>query len=505
MKKLPVDIQAFETMREDDYLYVDKTRYIHGMIDKGRFYFLSRPRRFGKSLLISTLKCLFQGRKELFDGLWIAEHGDWEWKEYPIVFFDFNVTPHDTPENFKRGLERNLKKTARTNGVDLEEPLLQQQFEELILALRHKFGMPVIVLLDEYDKPIIDHLGKGEDAIRIARENRDILKRFLGVLKGGEVAPHLRFVFITGVSKFTRVSIFSELNNLIDITMSEPYANLLGYTGRELEECFKEHIERFADKTGASETEVKEKLRRHYDGYRFSDRTKRVYNPFSIVRALSDAHLKNYWFETGTPAFLVNLLAEKEWDLSRIEGMKVSEQLFSTYDLDNLRPAALLFQTGYVTIKDVKSRLYMLDYPNQEVKTSFLEHLLYHVAKESGGDAEECSKFLLLSEYLHQEEYDLFFETVNAIFASIAYTINAQRDEAYFHTIFYLMVCASGANASSEILTSRGRVDLTVEYSDKVFIMEFKCDHGAAAGIKQIHDKGYAEKYKQSGKKLILM
>ncbi|MCP4578635.1 MAG: AAA family ATPase, partial [Deltaproteobacteria bacterium] len=212
MKKLPVDIQTFETMREDGYLYVDKTRFIHRMVDTGRFFFLSRPRRFGKSLTVSTLNCLFRGMKELFQGLWIVEHGNWEWGEYPVISIDFNGLSCDTPENLALSLEESLLNTAKDHGVSLDSKLLKGKFKELILSLHKITGMPVIVLVDEYDKPLIDHLGKGDESLDKGLKNRDILKSFLGVLKDGQVSGKLRFVFITGVSKFSRVSIFSELN-----------------------------------------------------------------------------------------------------------------------------------------------------------------------------------------------------------------------------------------------------------------------------------------------------
>ncbi len=501
--KLPVDIQAFETIRENNYLYVDKTRWVQNMTEDGRYYFLSRPRRFGKSLLVSVLKCLFQGRKELFDGLDIAEHGAWKWQEHPVILIDFNSVSHDTPENFRTGLKIHLKSVGRHYGVSPEASLLKEYFSELILMLHEKTKMPVVILIDEYDKPITDHLGKGDDAMRIAEENRDILKSFLGVLKGGEVAPFIRFVFITGVSKFSQVSIFSELNNLIDLTMSDTYADLLGYTQEELDTQFEEYMAQFADKLGISETAIREKLKRWYDGYRFSDKDIRVYNPFSVLRALSNAKFRNYWFETGTPTFLINLLRERAYPLPNIESLQVSERIFSAYDLERLGAEALLFQTGYVTIKDVKDRTYILDYPNQEVKTSFMEHLLHSFSE--GKNNEENSKFLLLSEYLDTEDFEAFFETITAIFASISYTLSTQRDESHFFMLFYLMVCASGADARSEVLISRGRIDLVVELSDKIFVMEFKCNQSAEDGIRQIVNKGYAEKYRSSDKKLFLM
>ena len=503
LKKLPIGIQAFETMREQGYLYVDKTADIYRLVDEGMFYFLARPRRFGKSLLVSILKCLFQGRKELFQGLWIHQQVDWEWKKHPVVLIDFNGISHDNPENMKLSLGRNLFKIARTYDVTLEEPLLTDQFKELILALYQKTGMPVVILVDEYDKPIIDHLGKGDAVLEIAKANRDILKSFFGVLKEGTVSPLLRFVFLTGISKFSKVSIFSELNNLNDISMNEQYATMLGYTYDELKNHFLEYTEKFAKKVACSQDSIMKKLAEHYNGYRFSENEVKVYNPFSILKAFAEMKFKNYWFETGTPTFLVNLLQKREYDLTKIEKIQVTESLFSTYDIDNLKPEALLFQTGYVTIKDIQENIYTLGYPNQEVKTAFSEILLLSYIR--GIDDTTGSQFIFLSKYLKQEDFDSFFETITAIFASIPYTLNTKRDEAYFHTMFYLMVSASGTNARSEILTSRGRIDLEVEQSDKVYIIEFKCNQSSDVAIKQIQEKGYSEKFKSSDKKLILM
>jgi hypothetical protein len=499
--KLPGGIPSFESIREDGYLYVDKTRHIYQMADGGMYYFMSRPRRFGKSLTVSVLRNLFQGRKELFEGLWIAEHGEWEWKAHPVVLLDFNEISHDTPENLKLSLQRVLKKTAEAYEVISDAPLIKDQFKELILSLCRKTGTRVAVLIDEYDKPLIDHLGKGEKALETAKANRDVLKHFLGVLKGGEVSSVLRFVFLTGVSKFSRVSIFSELNNLKDLTMNRNYADMMGYTQEELETCFADHIEAFADECGQTPDQIKETLKTQYDGYRFSEKDVRVYNPFSVLMSLDEKAFRNYWFETGTPTFLVNLLRERNWYPPEIEGMRATEAVFSTYELDSLKPEALLFQTGYTTIRDTEERLYTFGYPNQEVKTAFLE-ILFHAYTEG---LRNGSRFALLSKYLLMEDYDAFFETVSAIFASVPYVLESRRDEAYFHTLFYLMVCASGADARSEILTCKGRIDLVIEFADKIFIIEFKCGQTADAAIQQIRDKAYDQRFRQSGKKLILM
>jgi hypothetical protein len=360
----------------------------------------------------------------------------------------------------------------------------------------------VVVLIDEYDKPIIDHLGRGEKGLEIARANRDILRTFFGVLKGATVSVALRFVFLTGVSRFSRVSIFSQLNNLQDISMTARYAAILGYTQEELQNSFSAHLARFAEETGQSQETISERLAQQYDGYRFSSRPIKVYNPFSVLNAFSDNAFKNYWFETGTPTFLVNLLKQEHYDLPQLEGLEVSRSIFSTFDIDRLFPEALLLQTGYLTITDVEDGIYTLNYPNREVKISFTESLL--LATE-GIDNRASSHVLRLSRYLQREEMDAFFETVTAIFASIPSDINTRRDEAYFHTIFYLMMSASGGAAQSSVLTSRGRIDLLVTFPDHVYIIEFKCNQSAEATIQQIREKGYAEKYRQSGKKIALV
>ncbi|QTA81533.1 AAA ATPase-like domain-containing protein [Desulfonema limicola] len=435
LQNLPIGDSSFESIRERNDLYVDKTRHIFQLISEGRYYFLSRPRRFGKSLTISTLRCLFQGRKELFKGLWIDENTNWQWKEHPVVLLDFNGISHDTPENLTCGLESSLKKTGQFNNIQLKESLIKEMFKELILSIHHKTSMPVVILIDEYDKPIIDHLGKGSKAMETAKTNRDILKSFFGVIKDGDVSDALRFVFITGVSKFSRVSIFSELNNLDDITMNKNFAEMLGYTHEEVETCFSEYIRLFAEEYRISLEDIIEKLKLHYNGYRFSKKNIRVYNPFSVLKSLKEMEFKPYWFETGTPTFLVNLLKDTDFPVAKIENLELDKQIFSVYDLERLQPEALLFQTGYITIKDVyEDELYAFCYPNQEVKISFLKYLMFFHVPAHG---HEQSLFIHLSRHLNQENLDAFFETISTIFASIPYTIESKRDEAYFHTAFF--------------------------------------------------------------------
>ncbi|MEA3309732.1 MAG: AAA family ATPase [Chloroflexota bacterium] len=503
MQKLPIGIQAFEVLRSRGYLYVDKTQTIHQLVTEGMYYFLARPRRFGKSLLVSTLKCLFQGRRELFTGLWIAEQSDWQWQPHPVIVLDFNGIAHDSPEVLQRDLTAKLASLAAQAQVPLEGFSLVAKFGNLIQALHQQTGQPVVVLIDEYDKPLIEHLGKGPDELALAAANRDILKGFFGVLKEADVSAALRFVFLTGITQFSKVSIFSALNNLNNISMHEDYAELLGYTPAELTTYFAAYIQQLAAKFRQPATKIEALLAQHYDGYRFSEKNVHVYNPFSILQACNHKNFKDYWFETGTPTFLIHLLQQAHYPLPQAEELLVSRSIFTTFELHNLHPAAALFQTGYLTIKNVEGRLYTLGYPNQEVKTAFTESLLYAWAESV--ERTMSSHVLRLSRYLAQADLPAFFETIRAIFGSIPYDIGAKKDEAYFHTIFYLMISASGGAAQSSVLTSRGRIDLVVTCPDRVYIIEFKCDQSADVALRQIHAQGYPEQYRRQGKELLLL
>ena len=503
LKKLPVDVQAFEIMRGEPYVYVDKTHHIGRMLNEGRYYFLSRPRRFGKSLFLSTLKCLFEGRKNLFDGLWIAEYGEWAWQEHPVITLSFNEISSRTPEILEQSLSQSLAEIAGAFGISLKNTILELRFRELIVGLRQQTNMPVVVLIDEYDKPLIDHIGKGQDELDIARSNRNVLKNFFGVLKGMTVTPMLRFVFLTGISRFSKVSIFSELNNLIDLSMEQAYADILGYTKPELIASFREHIEEMAAAFGWSFERVVEEFTLYYDGYRFTECDSRMYNPFSILRALHSREFRDYWFESATPTFLVNLLKQEQYALPALEGLEVSRNVFATFDLERLRPEAILFQTGYLTIIDVQGRMFTLSYPNFEVKRAFTECLFLSLAGDANGGI--SALVIKLGRYLTQNNLDAFFETMTAIFAGIPYTLMTQYHEAYFHTIFYLMVSASGMDADCEPLSSEGRIDMAVEFSDKVYLIEFKCNQSANAALRQIRDKRYAERYQQRDKQIILL
>ena len=503
MKKLPIGIQSFEQIMKEEYIYVDKTSCIHNLIENGKYYFLSRPRRFGKSLLISTLRCLFEGKKKLFNGLWIENR--WEWKKHPVIVIDFNGITMDTQENLYASLGNSLDETGKQYSVKLEKQLLKEKFKELILMLKRETGEDVVILIDEYDKPIIEHIGRGKERLKTAKANRDILKGFYGAIKGADVADVIRFVLLTGVTKFSKVSIFSELNNLADITMDGRYCTMLGVTGEEVKKYFGDHINSVAVAQEISRENVLGKLKSYYNGYRFSEENKKVYNPFSILRCFSERRFKNYWFETGTPTFLVNLIKENNYYMPDIEKLELVEDDFSTYDIENLKIEALLFQTGYITIKGIDEPLYILGYPNDEVKISFTGVLFESF---SALNSRERTKGIKAARALMDGRIEEFIEGIKGIYSEIAYSLhpkNKQQKENYYHTIFYLTLSMSGIDVRNEVLTSTGRIDLAIEFADRIYIMEFKCNQSSKDAIEQIKEKKYHEKYLHTGKEINLI
>ena len=371
MKKLPIGIQTFEKLINDDHLYVDKTKLIYQLIQTATVYFLSRPRRFGKSLLLSTLEAIFKGKKELFKGLWIYDQ-PFDWQEYPVIRIDFSKKHIGTCAELKEFIINELQDIAKHYNIALVREYYDDIFAELIKKLTETGK--VVVLVDEYDKPILGHITD----IKTAKKIQETLKGFYAVLKASD--EYLKFVFLTGVSKFSKVGVFSGLNNLNDITMNENYAELLGYTQQELEHYFVEEISILKDKEGLSSAEILTKIQLWYNGYRFSQAPTSVYNPFSTLLLFNNMSFKNYWFESGTPTFLLNLIKAQQYDIRNLSAFEADESVFTSYELDHLGVEALLYQTGYLTIKkffaySTEDKLYTLDYPNFEVEDSFLKHL----------------------------------------------------------------------------------------------------------------------------------
>jgi len=500
LKPLPIGIQTFSDIIDGGFLYVDKTRWIYDMVryPKG-VYFLARPRRFGKSLLLSTLEAIFQGRRGLFEGLWI-DGSDYAWEEHPVLHVDFSLLQVTTAQELTQALRRHIAQIAQQHRVTLRwaDGTYYEQFADLIrqLAARNR----VAVLIDEYDKPIIDNIENVAEAQRI----REVLKGFYTILKGMD--QYLRFVLLTGVSKFSKVGVFSGLNNLEDITMSPAFAALPGITDEELRRFFCDYIADFAANEGVSEAALLEQIRRWYDGFCFAAGGERVYNPFSLLLLLKQRRFVNHWFETGTPTFLIKLLRKRGYDVRELEDLRVDEMAFSSYEVDDLKPISLLFQTGYLTIKgyDAESRLYQLSYPNYEVENAFLRYLLDVFSSAENGMI--GSYLWQLKNALRGGDFEQFFEVLHVFFAGIPYDIQIQR-ERYYQTIFYLIFKLMSLQVQAEVRTSRGRIDALVELEEGVYIFEFKLEGAGDVqdALAQIKERGYAEPYRMADRPVYLI
>ncbi len=497
MKKYPIGIQDYQEICTGGYLYIDKTESIYKLIESGKYFFLSRPRRFGKSLLLSTLKYFFQGKKELFQGLWVDKNTSHDWKEFPVLHFSFSSLSYKDI-GLERALQQALNLQAEHFGIELKREGLGQRFQELIKHLGNG-DQKLVILIDEYDKPIIDYIDKYEQA----EENRDTLKNFFSVIK--DCDPYLRFFFITGVSKFSKVSLFSDLNHLRDLTILDQYAELAGYTQAELDLYFDDDLERMAVAKGQSKEQMRETIKRWYNGYKWGKEasTPRLYNPFSILNCFASDQINNYWWETGTPTFLMRML-RKNMDF-KLDELEVGGASFESYTLDNLESTPLLFQTGYLTIKDYddENRLFTLGFPNMEVKEAFLQHLL--AAYRETGSSLSYSLFIRLKKTLQKGDLKSFIEVVNQLFATIPYQIFISDKEAFFHAILHLSFSGLGLVAQSEVSTSRGRVDTIVHLEDRIYILEFKLDESAEAALAQIRQKAYGTPFLSQGKEVIAM
>jgi len=499
MKNLPLGIQTFSKFIGGNYIYVDKTKSIYNLISGGgEYFFLSRPRRFGKSVLISTLAEIFSGNKELFKGLWIYDKI--KWTPYPVIHMDFSTIDYTSPLKLKQSLKKFLDKTAISHGLTLdEEKSDKESFVELIEKLSAKGR--VVILIDEYDKPMIEYIEA--DQIETAQEIRQVLKNFYGVIKGMDA--NLRFVFITGVSKFSKVSVFSDLNNLIDITLAEKYSTIMGYTEDELGRYFSSYIKRMAADQGISTKNLNDAIREWYNGYSW-DGKHFLYNPFSILNLLNAGKFKNFWYSTGTPTFLVKLIKNRQNELVEFEDLPVKNYTFENYDLESVDLAGLLFQTGYLTIKKIITKDFVetfhLSYPNREVRDSFLTHLLGEYTRK---DMNYGTRLLeRISEAVAVDDLNRFIQEIKSLFASIPYHIFIGEREAYYHSLIYIILRLSGAEVRSEEATNTGRIDAVLETEKKIYIMEFKMGSEQEA-LKQIKEIKYYEKYKNSRKEIVLL
>ena len=481
MKKLPLGIQEFSEIIKGNFIYVDKTEQINRLLDR-KYYFLSRPRRFGKSLLLNTIKEIFLGNKELFKGLWIYDKIDWQ--PHKVIKISFSNMPYKHV-GLEKAIDEEMDIVASTLNVDLAATNYSAKFRELILKLSKDTN--VVVLIDEYDKPIIDYFSEPEKAA----ENRDILKSFYSVVKDAD--QHLRFFMVTGVSKFSKVSMFSDLNNLEDITLNPNYATMLGWTPEELDSYFDNFIQDVQLKYNQFVSDIKPKMREWYNGYSW-DGQNFVYNPVSMMNFFENGLFSNYWFATGTPTFLAQLFRDKGYTTFDIEKRKMSANMLDKYDLTELSPVALLFQTGYLTIKeyDIMRNLVVLDYPNLEVADSFTKNLL---AVQSAKDIGKTDLMLNdMADDFTDGRINDFVEKINYLFSNIPNTIIDVK-EKYYHSIFFMVMKLLGFRIDCEILTIRGRIDAVVETPEQIVIIEFKINQDAKVTIQQIRERGYADKY----------
>jgi len=511
IRKMPIGVQSFEDLRSKGFLYIDKTEFIWQLVDSSKVHFLSRPRRFGKSLLLSTLKAYFLGQKELFKGLAIekfeeAEKGKREiWQEYPVLYLDFNLSKYETREDLESLLNNHLCRWEELYGSKDSENTLTERFFGVINRSYEKTGRQAVILIDEYDKPLLQTMWKDE---ALNETYRTILKGFFGVIKSAD--QYLRFAFLTGVTKFSKVSIFSDLNNLRDLSLLSDYSAVCGISQEELETCFKPEIAALAENNSLTYEEALANLKQRYDGYKFSEDGKNMYNPFSLLNVFADGRMRDYWFATGTPTFLVEYLKKAYYNIPDLDGnVKMNESGLEAYRADTVNPLPILFQSGYLTIKDYNdfSRLYRLGFPNDEVRYGFLDNLL--PAYTSIRTDKTGLSIWEFYEQIEAGDVDGFMQKMKGIISGIPYDTLTEKDlalrEQNYQTAVYLVFALMNQFVHTEVHCATGRADCIVEFQDKVYIFEFKLTSNETAenAVKQIKEKGYADKYSGNGKKII--
>ncbi|MGP1454450.1 MAG: ATP-binding protein [Treponema sp.] len=517
-RKLPIGVQSFKVLREDRFLYVDKTAYIAQLVTGSRVYFLSRPRRFGKSLFLSTLAAYFRSQKELFKGLYLEKAEEEQaiqgnraaWLEYPVLYFDFNVGKYTDTGALNERLHVMLSEAESVYGTSTpkeEQPFFASRFEKLLKRVYQQTGKQVVILVDEYDKPLLQTMGVNE---ALNEEYRNTLKAFYSVIKTCD--EYIRFAFLTGVTKFSKVSIFSDLNNLQDISLHETYAGICGITQQELEDTFQPEIKTLAERQGLDYSQAIAALKQWYDGYLFHPAGEGMYNPFSLLNAFDYKEIKSFWFSTGTPTFLVNYLKGAHYFIPDLDGnVKLNESGLETYRAVTENALPILFQSGYLTIKEYISdvRLYRLGFPNDEVRYGFLENLLpAYSSLPAGQTGSYVVQFL---QDIREGNVDSFMERMQSLIAGIPYDNfteeNLKLREQNYQTAVYLVFKLMGQFVQTEAHCSTERADCVVLTVDSIYVFEFKLSGNGSAedALNQIKENSYAAKYKTDGKKIILI
>ena len=507
--KYPIGIQDFESIINGGYVYVDKTALVYRLVTEGKIYFLSRPRRFGKSLLVSTLKAYFRGRKELFNGLAI-DGLEKEWAEYPVFHIDFNGEDYTRSGKLEEKIVGAIETWEAEYGRDPYKQALGDRFIYVLAQAAKKYGRRSVVLIDEYDKPLLDVLDTGFSTIvdgekRLLEDHhRNILKGFYSVFKGAD--EHLQFVLLTGVTKFSQVSVFSGFNQPEDISMSRDYEALCGITEEELYSYFAEPIAELAKVNDCTIDEMKQMLKKQYDGYHFGRRMTDIYNPFSILNACKSRNIDDYWFRSGTPSYLVRLLNHSQENMNELTNRYYTTQQFIDYKADVEKPLPMIYQSGYLTIKDYNLRrnTYLLDFPNDEVKNGFISVLANDYLK-ARKDVNNWTQDVV--DALEAGDLEQFRKLLTSFLADIPYTMRRKETERererYFHYTFYLLMrMVSCYTVYTEKQQSEGRVDCIVETPDYIYIFEFKLDGTADEALQQIEEKGYARPYEADKRKL---
>jgi len=496
MKRLPLGIQTFSHLINENYIYADKTGFISQLADSHKYTFMARPRRFGKSLLISTLEEFFSGNKELFKGLAVYDYPNWQ--KHPVIRLDFSDMDTENLQNFRESLFRRLKNVAGNYSLDFEIDSEAEYFSALIEGLSKQAGLGTVILIDEYDKPITDHL----ESPNIAGEIRDFLRGIFIRMKANDA--HIRFVFITGVSKFGKISLFSGMNQITDISLFEEYAVLFGYKQSELEDYFKDYIEELAEKRKVTKEELLADIKFWYNGYSW-DGKNRVYNPYSILSLFAARKFGNFWYQSGSPTFLYKAYKFGQYLPQDLESFKVDGAVLDNMEITELNTAGLFFQTGYLSIKEIESEgvmdFYKLGFPNFEVKQSFYRSLFMNLANLH--DMSVMSAAVDLRKSLELNDIARFEKILMSLFAKIPSNLHIAQ-ERFYHSLFIMIMYLSGIEVDAEVSTNIGRIDGVIEFPDKIYILEFKFDLPPEDGLTQILEKKYYEKYLSLGKKIFL-
>ena len=483
-RKYPIGIQSFENIRKEGYLYVDKTALVYQLVQTGKYYFLSRPRRFGKSLLLSTLQAYYEGKKDLFEGLAMASL-EKDWKTYPVLLLDLNAQRYDSVDSLTSILNDTLCEWERLYGTQESETTLSLRFKGVIQRAAEKTGRNVVVLIDEYDKPMLQAIHNKE----LQSSYRNILKAFYGVLKSKDA--YLQFALLTGVTKFSKVSVFSDLNNLMDISMDNRYATICGITEQELVTDLGEYIRDLSETLQMSYEDLLRELQERYDGYHFVENSEGLYNPFSLLNTFARKKLGNYWFETGTPTYLVELLKENHYPLEHLTYEQATADTLTGIDTVDSSPIPVLYQSGYLTIKDYDPEFetYTLGFPNKEVEEGFTRFLLpYYAHIPSGSSAFHIVNFV---KEVRSGDIDGFMKRLQSFFSDTPYEL--VRDlELHYQNVLFIIFRLVGFYTQAEYHTSEGRVDLVIRTDQFIYVMEFKLDGTAEEALQQIEEKQYA-------------